>query len=333
MVISAQTTDGEVAGQDLGRILPHEHIFINEMVEDRAAGLLNDAALMRAEIEAFARAGGGTIVELTTAELTAGAAPDPRGLYQGPPASGFPDHGTRAAGNVVAIAELAVQTGVRIILGTGHYRDPYLDLESLDRHALDVDQIAETIVRDLTEGFPGTGVRAGIIGEVGADKWFVSAREERSIRAAARAHLKVGATVTTHASKWPVGGDVLDLLMAEGMDPSRVVIGHCSTIDIPEYHLDMAARGAWLQFDTIRGGADRVVNRWVGQVMALVRAGYLDRILLSHDVCLKTDLSINGGCGFTYLFREFLPRLGRAGLGDGELEQLVAVNPQRAVCY
>ena len=330
---SVWTTAGEVSATDLGRVLPHEHIFINEMAEDRAAGLLNDAALMRAEIEEFARAGGRTIVELTTAELTAGAAPDPRGLYRGPPASGFPDHGTRSAANVAAIAELSEQTGVRIILGTGHYRDPYLEIEPLDRGALHVDQIADAIVRDLTEGFPSTGVRAGVIGEVGADKWFVSAREERSIRAAARAHLRVGASVTTHASKWPVGGDVLDLLVSEGMDPARIVVGHCSTIDIPEYHLDMARRGAWVQFDTIRGGADFLVDRWTDQVMTLIRAGHLEQILLSHDVCLKSDLSINGGCGFGYLFRQFLPRLARAGLNEGELEQLVSVNPQRALCY
>ncbi len=75
------------------------------------------------------------------------------------------------------------------------------------------------------------------------------------------------------------------------------------------------------------------MDRWVEHVMTVVRAGHLERILLSHDVCLKTDLSIDGGCGFSYLFREFLPRLARAGLNDAELEQLVSVNPQRAMCY
>lgn len=325
------TTGGEVPANELGRVLPHEHIFINEMIEDRSAGLLNDAGLLRAELEAFAALGGGTLVELTTAELTAGASPDPRGLYGGPRASGFPDHGTRAAGNVAAIAALAEETGVRIVLGTGHYRDPYLENESLDRFHASVDEVAEKIVRDLTEGFPGTSVRAGIIGEVGPDKWFVSAREERSLRAAARAHRATGVPITTHTSKWPVGGDVVDLLVAEGVDPATIILGHCSTIDIAEYHLDMASRGVWMQFDTIRGGADRVVDRWVEQVMRLVGAGYLDRILLSHDVCLKSDLRVNGGCGYTYILEEFLPRLGRAGLNEGELDQIVTVNPQRAL--
>lgn len=324
------TTGGLVAAEHLGRVLPHEHVFINEMIEDRAGGLLNDTALARLELETFARAGGATLVELTTAELTAGASPDPRGLYSGPAASGFPDHGTRSAGNVASIAALAEQTGIRMVLGTGHYRDPYL-ADDLDRAS--IDETAEGIVRDLVEGFPGTSIRAGIIGEVGADKWFVSAREERSIRAAAKAHLMTGATITTHASKWPVGVDVLTLLEAEGVAPDRVITGHCSTIDIPEYHLDLARRGTWLQFDTIRGGAEPIIDRWVQQVMALVRAGYLDRLLLSHDVCVKSHLAVNGGCGFAYVFDEFLPLLGRAGLDDGELEQLVSSNPQSAICH
>ena len=322
------TTAGAVPAEQLGRILPHEHIYINEMLEDRAGGLLNDAGLMAAELVAFAAAGGGTIVELTTAELTAGAAPDPRGLYGGGPGSGFPEHGTRAASNVVALARLAEQSGVRIVLGTGHYRDPYLEAEPMDRRS--TDELAELMVRDLVEGFPGTGVRAGVIGEVGADKWFVSAIEERSIRAAARASLATGAAITTHASKWPVGGDVLELLLKEGVAPERVIVGHVSTIDIPEYHLDMAGRGAWVQLDTIRGGPGPVVDRWVSQVMALVRAGHLERILLSHDVCLKSHLRVNGGCGYGYLLEEFLPLLQRAGLTAGEVDQLVRANPQRA---
>jgi phosphotriesterase-related protein len=327
------TTDGEVDVVALGRVLPHEHIFINELIEDRGAGLLNDFGAMLQEVAAFAAVGGGTIVEVTTAELTAGASPDPRGLYSGTRGSGFPDEGTRSAANVEAIAEIARKTGVRLILGTGHYRDPYLEHESIDRFHASIDEVAERMVRDISVGFPGTSIRAGIIGEIGPDKWFVSAREERSIRAAARAHLLTGVPITTHTSKWPVGGDVLDALGAEGVDLRHVILGHCSTIDIPDYHLDMASRGVWMQFDTIRGGSDFEVNRWVEQLMRLVRAGYLDRILLSHDVCLKSHLKMNGGCGFTYIFEDFLHLLEAAGLDAGECEQLITANPQRALSH
>lgn len=325
------TTAGWCPADELGITLPHEHLMINELPEDRANGLLNDSALLTAELVAFRSAGGRTLVELTTAELTTGAAPDPRGLYLGAPADGFPEQGGRARNNVLAIADLAGATGVRVVLGTGHYRDPYLGPD-LDRRT--IDELADRMVADLTEGFVGTGgIRAGVIGEVGADKWFVSAREERSIRAAGRAQLRTGATVTTHASKWPVGGDVLDLLRGEGVAPDRVIIGHCSTIDIPEYHLDMARRGAYVQFDTLRGGPERIVARWVRQIMALIVAGHREQILLSHDVCLKDHLLTNGGCGFTYLLTDFLPRLIAAGLDPAEAAALVTDNPRQALCH
>lgn len=325
------TTEGKVEAATLGRVLPHEHIFINELIEDRAGGLLNDFSAMEQEVATFADLGGGTIVDVTTAELTAGASPDPRGIYSGTRSSGFPDEGTRSTTNVEAIADIASKTGVRVVLGTGHYRDPYLEHESIDRFHASIDEVAERMVRDLNVGFPGTSIRAGIIGEIGPDKWFVSAREERSIRAAARAHVATGVAITTHTSKWPVGGEVLDTLVAEGVDLRRVILGHCSTIDIPDYHLDMASRGVWMQFDTIRGGSNFEVNRWVNQLMRLIRAGYLERILLSHDVCLKSHLKMNGGCGFTYIFEEFLELLEAAGLESGECEQLVTLNPQRAL--
>lgn len=323
------TATGPVRADALGVVLPHEHIFINELREDRANGLLNNAAVMRRELERFAEAGGTTIVELTSGELTAGACPDPKGLYSGVPSTGYAEHGTRAVNHVLALRELSVQTGVNLVLGTSHYRDPYLDEVWLDRAS--VDEIAERMVLDLTEGFPGTSVRAGIIGEVGADKWHVSAREERSIRAAARAHKRTGATVTTHTSKWPVGTEVIDLLVAEGVEPSRIIAGHASTIDIAEYHLDLARRGVYVQFDTIRGGSPAGVERWLDMVLALVSAGHADQVLLSHDVCLRDHLGQNGGCGYTYLLTDFLGLLHKRGLEPAETDRLVRDNPRRAL--
>src|SRR6478609_5457867 len=111
--------------------------------------------------------------------------------------------------------------------------------------------LADVIVRDIEEGTDG--VRAGIIGEIGCDR-FVSALEERSFRAAARAHRRTGLTITTHAARWPVGTAQLDLLVEEGVDPSRVVIGHCDMVPDHDYHLTLARRGAWVQFDTVQSG-------------------------------------------------------------------------------
>ena len=206
------TVTGPVDSGDLGIVLPHEHVFIDLVREYRGSGLLNDEHLARAELGALRAAGGGTLVDLTVDEI--GRDPD-------------------------ALRRVSVATGISIVMGCGHYRDPYLDRAWFDRTG--VDAIAAEIVRDITEGVRDTGVRAGIIGEIGADRHYVSAAEERSFRAAARAHRLTGLTISTHAARWPVGLAQLELLTQEGVDPRRVIVGHTDSVPIPDYHLALQA--------------------------------------------------------------------------------------------
>jgi predicted metal-dependent phosphotriesterase family hydrolase len=309
--------------------LMHEHVFINLLVERRPEGLLNDYRLMRQELSAFVAAGGRTVVDLTSAEITNGAAPDPAGKFHGPASTGYPENGSRSVHNVLSLKAVSEDTGLNVILGTGHYRDPFIDSAWFDRNS--IDQVAAQLIRDIQVGIAGTDVRAGIIGEIGSDKWYVSAAEERSFRAAARAHRETGLSVTTHAAKWPVGIDQVDLLSAEGVSPHRIIIGHCDTVNIPEYHLSLAKRGVFVQFDNIRQSTDYDVTLRVEFVMALAREGFLDQILLSHDVCKRTHLNIHGGGGFDYVPVGFAERLFEAGLDRGELEHILVDNPRRAL--
>ncbi|WP_433346439.1 phosphotriesterase family protein [Microtetraspora malaysiensis] len=324
------TATGAVEGARLGTTLMHEHVFINLLREYRGTGLIQDLPLMRSELERYREAGGVTLVDVTSAELTWGASPDPGGVYGArPPASAehTAEH-TRAPDNVAALHELSVATGVRIVLGTGHYRDPYLG-DDFDRKS--VDAISELLVRDLVEGFAGTRIRAGLIGEVGSDQWFISAREERNLRASARASRRTNAVISTHAARWPVGRRQLDLLLEEGVSPVRVIIGHCDTVNIPEYHLDLARSGCYVQFDTIRPGAEFALNTRVSHIVSLIRAGFIDSILLSHDVCGRDHLHAYGGGGFDYISRHFAKRLAQAGVDAGELDHILIENPRRAL--
>jgi predicted metal-dependent phosphotriesterase family hydrolase len=323
------TVTGPIDAESCGRTLPHEHLFINEMREMREVGLMNDQRLLTKELGMFALAGGRTIVELTTAELTAGAAPDPVGHFRGVQDSGLPVSGTRTVNQVLATVEIAESTGLNIVLGTGHYRDPYFDDGWIEHHS--VAEVAHRMCVDAQKGFPGTSVRAGIIGEIGADKWFISPREERSFQAAAIAHAETGLTITTHAARWPVGIDQLDLLVGAGVDPRRIIIGHCDTVNIPEYHLELARRGAYVQFDTIHSGSAYDLEIRAEFVLQLRSEGFVDRILLSHDICEKDQLQSYGGGGYAFLFDVFLDLLKKRGLADEELERLVTINPQRAL--
>lgn len=295
------TVTGQVEVTDLGVVLPHEHVFIDLMREYRGDGLLHDEALAVQEVARFAAAGGGTLVDVTSIGL--GRQPE-------------------------ALRRVSLATGVRIVMGTGYYREPYLDRAEIDR--VSVDELAEGIVRDLEVGVDGTDVRAGIIGEIACDRWLTAA-EERCFRAAARAHRRTGATITTHAARWPVGLAQLDLLAEEGVDPRRVIIGHCDLVPEAGYHLALARRGAWVQFDCIQGRNEYDTEVRVGWIRALVDAGFEDRILLSHDICLRSDLAAMGGPGYAYVPTIFRERLFGAGLGQEVVQALMVDNPRRAL--
>lgn len=328
------TTAGLLGAAHLGTVLPHEHLLSNTIREYRATGLLHDLAVMSDEVRAFVAAGGGTIVDVTPAEIAQGAAPDPLGVLDRTKRGqhAVDTTGTRPTANVLALARLAEETGVHLVLGTGHYRDPYLDRDWFDRTS--ADEIAELMVRDIEEGFPGTRVRAGVIGEIGAEQWYVSAAEERSFRAAARAQLRTGAMVTTHAARWPVGLAQLDILTAEGVDPRRVVVGHCDMVPLPEYHLEIARRGAYVQFDTFHRCTEAdpgQLRARVEAIVRLVRAGHLEKVLVSHDVFRTDHLSATGGTGLAFIPARLPGALTAAGLDAEEVTQILTANPQRAL--
>ncbi len=296
------TVRGPVPAAEIGVTLPHEHIFINLIREYRGEGLLNDHALAVTEVTRFQDAGGSTLVDCTNL-----------GLQRDP----------------LALRRVSEETNLNVVMGCGLYRDPYIDRDWLDRTS--TDELTELIVHDIEVGADSTDVRAGIIGEIGADKWYISTSEERSFRAAARAQLRTGLAITTHAARWPIGSAQLDLLEEEGVDPRRVIVGHCDMVPLPEYHESLARRGAWVEFDTIRGESEYDLAARVEFVLAMARKDLLGHVLLSHDVCLRTMLHAMGGCGYDFVLTTFVDRLRAAGLDEADVHLLTVENPRRAL--
>lgn len=298
----AMTVLGPVALDDLGVTLPHEHLFLDLWKEFGREGVFNDVELAISEVQDYVAVGGATLVDVT-----------PRDMGRNP----------------TKLAEVARRTGLNIIMGTSYYRHPYVDRDWFDRHS--VDEVAATLIEDLVVGADGTGVRAGIIGEVASEREWISATEERSFRAAARAHLATGATISTHAACFPAGIPQLDLLASEGVDERRVIIGHCDTVPDSDYHRAIARRGAWLEFDTIRRTNEFELGLRVRFLAELAEAGHLDQLLLSHDICLRTHLQAYGGSGYSFVVREFIPRLAANGFSDADVRTLLIDNPRRAL--
>lgn len=304
----AITTAGAIDPASLGVTLPHEHTAISLWhIPDRWDywELTRDEPLIVEELGRFRAAGGGTVVDVTTP----GVGRDARWL-----------------------GRVATATGLNVVMGCGWYRGAYYPIDALiDRRS--VDDLADELVREATEGVGDSGVRPGIIGEIGTDKPWVAALEERVHRAAARASRRTGLAITTHAVMSDVGLAQLRIFEDEGADPSRVVIGHADSYPMLDHYLAIVGRGASVEFDflgmsftpTERHGEGRIVEL----LCELLGRGHVERVLLSQDVCHNSQLVRYGGNGYAYLAGTFLPRLRAAGVSDAEIETITVTNPRR----
>ena len=303
-----QTVTGRIAPEALGFTLPHEHTGIALwQIEHRWDywQLTVDDATVLPELVAYRAAGGASLVDLTLP----GVGRDPERLRR-----------------------YAEATGLNIVMGAGWYRMAYYPAEArIDRRT--VDDLADELVREFDEGVAGTGIRPGIVGEIGSDKPWLTGQEERVHRAAARAARRTGMAITTHAVMSPVGLAQLTVFEEEGLDPARVVIGHADSYPILDHYLEIVRRGANLEFDFLGMSFTPVERHGEGRIVELlgelVGRGHADRILLSQDVCHDSQLKAYGGNGYTYLFETFLPRLREAGLPETAIRTMTVDNPAR----
>ena len=307
MAPRVMTVSGPLPPERIGFTLPHEHTHLSLwQIPGRWDywELAPDELTLAEELSDFRRRGGSTLVDLTLP----GVGRDPERLRR-----------------------IASRTGVQIVMGCGWYHEAYYPAEArIDRRS--VDDLAAELIAEFHDGVGGTGVRPGIIGEIGSDKPWVSALEERVHRAAARAGLATGMAVTTHSVKSPVGLAQLRIFEEEGLDPSRVVIGHADSYPVLDHYLAVLDRGANLQFDLLghRFAAEEAAEpRLVELIVELLERGYGGQLLLSQDVAHDSQLKANGGFGYTYLQQHFLPTLRTAAVGEGEIAQMTADNPRR----
>ena len=307
MAPRVMTVIGPIPPERVGFTLPHEHTGIHLWhVPDRWDywELTPDEETVGDELRDFRRRGGSTLVDLT-----------PPGVGREPE----------------RLRRMATRTGVQVVMGTGWYRQSYYPAEALiDRRS--VDDLAAEMVAEFTDGVAGTGVHPGIIGEIGTDKPWMTAQEERVHRAAARASRATGMEISTHAVMSPVGLAQLGIFEEEGVDPVRVVIGHANSYPVLDHYLAILDRGANLEFDFLghRFGTEEAEEpRLVQLIVELLERGYGGQLLLSQDVCHNRQLKINGGFGFTYLQQHFLPTLRTAAVGEGEIRQMTVDNPRR----
>ena len=232
------------------------------------------------------------------------------------------------------LPEISRRSGIQIVAGTAFFVEALTPAEYLD---WSVEQLADHLVAEHESGIGTSGIRAGMIGEVGTGSPLMPF-EERSLRASVLAMKRTGMGIMVHTDPWQKEGlRVVDVLEDAGADLSRVVIGHLNpTLPDVAYHRAIAERGAVLGYDLC--GYDIVQSDgrfpaydWetADAVAQLVADGFADRIILSQDTALKTDYLRYGGWGYGHVFVRVVPLLRERGVSEEAIEAITVGTPAR----
>jgi phosphotriesterase-related protein len=347
---NVMTVTGPVPAGQLGITLIHEHLLFDgdwhhEPITDPARAAIGETPLRmdtigwarkygyehldnshRLDVDEAAReaahfgaAGGQTVVDVT-----------PIGLGRDP----------------LALLAIARATGLNVVMGCGYYVHRRHPPELEERT---VEDVAAQLIEEITVGVDGTGVRAGIIGEIGMTK--VTAREEKVLRAAARAQAATGVPLSIHHDMFERNAArLLEIAREEGADLRRTIVCHmdqdarCE----PEYFQAVAATGAYIGLDTFghydfyaysrdpvwRAGPRKVFpTDWdrAERIAALCEAGSLDQVVVAQDVCLKIQLKRYGGFGFDHILESAVPMWRAVGLTEPQVRRILVDNPARVL--
>jgi phosphotriesterase-related protein len=295
------TTLGPKNADELGLLLPHEHVFVDLRTPDQPGYAEADAAdvvaLMAPEIERAQLAGVTAIVEASTVGVG------------------------RRADILEAVSEA---TRFPLVVPTGIYREPWVPAWA---HRASEDELHEWMLRELTEGIETTGVAAGWI-KLSAGDDGLTATETKILRAAGRAAAATDSAIGSHTVKGRVVRDQLGILESVEHAPDRFIWIHTQAEPDIDLHLEMARRGAWIEYDAI-GSDDFDDAFFVGAVRRLLDAGLGGRLLLSQDRGSFDPAQPHGGTPrpYTHLTESFLPALRGAGVDDATIRQLTRTNP------
>jgi len=340
------TVNGPVEKEALGITLTHEHLFVDlsftfkepadpalraygskdvspedlrllkyDLGAIRSNLVLDNAGLAAAELAYFKRAGGGAIVE----QSSFGA-------------------GRREK----EMQSISRNTGLHIVAGGGFYVR-----ESLPESIVTAgeDELARRMIQEMQVGIGASGIRPGIIGEIG-----ISARigewDRKVLKAAARAQKETGRTISVHIQAVPTlkefsgalnGLEALGILEKAQADLSRVIVCHTDARVDVSYLRAIIARGSYAELDHF--GKDFyftesgfLMDRDMDRVLAvrqLVEDGRAERVLVSQDVCLRTDLVAYGGFGYGHILEHIVPLMKRNGISADAIRTIMVENPKR----
>lgn len=304
------TINGAVEIESLGLILPHEHLFTD---------------LRGPSVSGYAQGAPESVIQVVKPYLEEGAAVGVTAMVE---------CSTVGVGrNLRVLQRLAAESAIQIIAPTGVYRDAYIPEMLRD---VSEDYLADLWTKELIEGIDSTSIRAGFIKLAMSDDG-PKPLEIRNLRAAAKASQRTGAVIGSHTVGGKLAKEEMDILEEAGFDLHCFIWIHAQTEPDIAIQLEAARRGVYVELDAV-GAPYQSQDAMGASVRALIQAGYVEQILLSHDAgwynpARADGLPDDGYRGYTALTREFIPALLQSGVSEEQVKQITVHNPAVAFAF
>lgn len=317
---TVETVRGPVSVDDLGTTLMHEHVFIVDADILRNWGEHWDTEARIADaiqkLQTAKQLGITTIVDPTVVGL---------GRY------------------IPWIQQVNAQVDINIIPATGLYS--YGELRHHFEYRgpgmlLDIPEpMTELFVRDIKEGIAGTEVKAAFLKHV-IEETGLTPGQTRIATAICETHQETGVPITVHTnSTHEMGRVAIDFYEKNGVDLTKVVIGHAGDSNNLDYLRFIADKGAIIGCDRFGLDIYNTTENRVASIAALCKEGYADRIALSHDVSCYLDYfpgeqqaalgQVVPNWHLGHITNDVLPALREAGVTDDQIHQMMVETPKR----
>jgi phosphotriesterase-related protein len=238
------------------------------------------------------------------------------------------------------IERIAAATQLNILVATGIYTYNELPFYFQFRGPKTIfggsELIADMFIRDIEQGIGETNVRAAVL-KCATDAPGLTRDVERILRATAMAHRHTGVPISTHTNARRKNGlEQQRVFKEEGVDLTRVVIGHSGDTTDLNYLEELLGNGSYLGMD--RFGIDTFCpfEDRVATVATLCARGHSNRMLLSHDAACfnhwfpeRPLAAALPRWNYLHIHNDVIPALEQKGVTKEQVRTMLVDNPRR----
>lgn len=249
--------------------------------------------------------------------------------------------GLRARNHGQYLEDLSTETGITIVIGTGFYVAGSQTVSTLNMGREDMEK---KIRDDILKGIDSSGVKCGVIGEVGCS-WPLMPFEKKSLQASASVQQETGCPVILHPGRDKHSPyEMIRIFQEAGGNVDKTVMSHLDrTFLTGEELAEFASLGSYCELDLFGIEASLYMlnedidmpsdAQRMSHMLNLIKEGFGHKIVAAHDIHTKHRLSKFGGHGYYHLYVNVLPKMLKRGFSEEDINKIFYLNPRKWLTF